>query len=114
MARRFSRAGDQRCAVAALRPPIGVVSLQPALSIVASILAGPSTPLAEPLSASTPAVRVCSIRSNAGNRYAAGEISRQYNLGKTTTVADGTEIICRVRQASLALHRRMIRTPAAP
>jgi len=37
---------------------------------------------------------LCSIRSNSGNCYAAGEFCRQGDLGKTTTDADGQMITC--------------------
>jgi hypothetical protein len=37
---------------------------------------------------------VCSIRSNAGNCYAAGEFCRNSDHGATTTDASGTPITC--------------------
>lgn len=42
-----------------------------------------------------PRSEVCSIRSNAGNCYKAGQFCRKADLGRTTTDASGRSITCR-------------------
>lgn len=44
--------------------------------------------------AATGVVSLCSIRSNRGNCYTAGEFCREDDLGKTTTDAAGDNIAC--------------------
>jgi hypothetical protein len=43
-----------------------------------------------------PKSEVCSIRSNAGNCYKAGQFCRNADLGSTTTDANGRSITCRM------------------
>ncbi|WP_143172480.1 hypothetical protein [Actinacidiphila paucisporea] len=52
---------------------------------------------ARPVHRTTPPARkaaVCSIRSNAGNCYTAGQFCRKADLGATTTDAKGRSITC--------------------
>ena len=46
------------------------------------------------LTARSAGIGTCSIVSNVGNCYAAGEFCRQRDLGKSTTDADSESIIC--------------------
>ncbi|MBM9435233.1 hypothetical protein [Actinacidiphila bryophytorum] len=43
-----------------------------------------------------PKPALCSIRSNAGNCYKAGQYCRKADLGRTTTDADGRAITCKI------------------
>jgi hypothetical protein len=47
---------------------------------------------------------VCSIRSNAGHCYRAGEYCRDDDQGKTTTDADGRAITCLMESGGLHWH----------
>jgi hypothetical protein len=75
----------------------------PALTVLAALLvtpllpaaAGPAPATTAPQLAAKPATSgTCSIVSNAGNCYAAGEFCRQRDLGQSTTDADGQSIAC--------------------
>jgi hypothetical protein len=75
-----------------------------ALIVFAALLAAPPDPTTAPALRGAPAAQElaaqlaadtpCSIRSNAGNCYAAGEYCRYRDLNKTTTDADGQTITC--------------------
>jgi hypothetical protein len=74
-----------------------------AVTALAALLVAPVVPAAagpEPgsatpqLTARSAGSGTCSIVSNAGNCYAAGEFCRQRDLGKSTTDADSESIIC--------------------
>lgn len=57
--------------------------------------AGPESGLATPyLTASSAGDGACSVLTNAGNCYAAGEFCRKGDLGKSTTDANGEAINC--------------------
>jgi hypothetical protein len=47
---------------------------------------------------------VCSIRSNAGNCYKAGQFCRNADLGKSTTDASGRSITCVVESGGKHWH----------
>ncbi|MEU6777163.1 hypothetical protein [Streptomyces sp. NPDC046759] len=53
-----------------------------------------STTTDPPASGSSTTTELCSIRSNAGNCYHAGEFCRNIDVGATTTDAAGREIAC--------------------
>lgn len=73
------------------------------LAIFATLLAAaphsttvpvPNGALAVQRAAWVPTDNPCSIRSNAGNCYSAGEYCRRTDLGQSTTDADGQTIAC--------------------
>lgn len=76
----------------------------PTVTVLAALLAAPIHPaptlrayIAPPAlhTAVAPASTTgCSIRSNAGNCYTAGEYCRRADLGKSTTDAGGRAITC--------------------
>ncbi|MGJ5754737.1 hypothetical protein [Streptomyces puniciscabiei] len=53
-----------------------------------------STSAGSPASGSSTTTQLCSIRSNAGNCYHAGQFCRRIDVGATTTDAAGREITC--------------------
>lgn len=63
----------------------------PVIPTVAGPESGPATPYPTARSAGSGA---CSVLTNAGNCYAAGEFCRNGDLGKSTTDADGEAINC--------------------
>lgn len=74
-----------------------------AVTALAALLVAPIVPAAvgpergsatPQLSTKSTGSGTCSIVSNAGNCYAAGEFCRQRDLGKSTTDANSESIIC--------------------
>ena len=52
----------------------------------------------------SPRTEACSIRSNAGNCYQAGQFCRKSDLGKSTTDAQGRRITCGIESGKPHWH----------